>query len=487
MKNNILKHILFSLILLFGIYFYSDEVYAKSPFVDSGAGCPKSSPACKNKSYIPDKITCTYKPIKRYKRENNKNKSVSVKDISKFTLDFKLEMMDRSDRDALNYEIVAYYDGVKLDNFKPEKYEYSYDCPKSIAYYGEFNNNSDVYASTLKKGNDIWLNKLDDNGDIVTMYTLEKGSSASDAYKITPVKDCEFVSSTTGTKAKFKVGFDMDGINTDIISLSFYLSTDGGSYQKVKVSEYKNHAEIYNAITSGDCNDNTLKFMYRRNDNVLYFSELNDIITTEDPNDLLDGDDQDYTLYRNINLDSILKNAANEALSKTKNCDDLMKKNCNGTDDDSEKCRKAKEECYAAQTLYNSNCSGVNKSLMNSEQKKKCDEANQILQKYYDSGYSFNVIIEVEVTCETLGKLRDKLQTYFNLIKYLTPVLIIGLSVVDFVQATGASDDDALKKAKDKFVKRLVIGVIIFLLPYLIDIILQLIEDYYPSSTCGIK
>ena len=56
---------------------------------------------------------------------------------------------------------------------------------------------------------------------------------------------------------------------------------------------------------------------------------------------------------------------------------------------------------------------------------------------------------------------------------------------VEFGKALASSNQDAMKKALQNTIKRLIIAVIIFLLPILVEFILTLLGIYSPS-TCGI-
>ncbi len=56
--------------------------------------------------------------------------------------------------------------------------------------------------------------------------------------------------------------------------------------------------------------------------------------------------------------------------------------------------------------------------------------------------------------------------------KYIAPVLVIILGILDFIKALAASDDDAMKKAQKKFIIRLVAAALLFLLPLIIDYVL---------------
>lgn len=49
--------------------------------------------------------------------------------------------------------------------------------------------------------------------------------------------------------------------------------------------------------------------------------------------------------------------------------------------------------------------------------------------------------------------------------RYIVPVLVIILSILDFITAIASGEEDALKKAGTKFAKRIVAAILIFLLP----------------------
>lgn len=91
-------------------------------------------------------------------------------------------------------------------------------------------------------------------------------------------------------------------------------------------------------------------------------------------------------------------------------------------------------------------------------------------------------------TCES-GKNCDPafyIQIVFNVMKYAAIILLIVLSSMDFLGAVTSSDDGAMKKAMNKCIKRLIICVIIFFVPTLLEYIFTWVKVYTPS-TCGIK
>lgn len=65
----------------------------------------------------------------------------------------------------------------------------------------------------------------------------------------------------------------------------------------------------------------------------------------------------------------------------------------------------------------------------------------------------------------------------FSIIRYVAIILLIVLTMMDFVSAVASQDNDILKKAATKAVQRAILCVIIFILPTLIDFVLQFIHD----------
>lgn len=97
----------------------------------------------------------------------------------------------------------------------------------------------------------------------------------------------------------------------------------------------------------------------------------------------------------------------------------------------------------------------------------------------------------LEDTCDTLlgdpeqdGTVANFLQQIFTIIGYIAPLLCLVLSISDFVKAAASQDKDALMKAMKTTAKRLVLALLLFFLPTLINFIFPLLGWY---GTCGIK
>lgn len=81
------------------------------------------------------------------------------------------------------------------------------------------------------------------------------------------------------------------------------------------------------------------------------------------------------------------------------------------------------------------------------------------------------------------------LKIIVNIVKFIVPVILIVMGSLDFIQAIFAQDDGAMKKAQGKFIKRVIIAVIIFLIPSALKLILTIAHSIWPaisSDFCGI-
>lgn len=78
------------------------------------------------------------------------------------------------------------------------------------------------------------------------------------------------------------------------------------------------------------------------------------------------------------------------------------------------------------------------------------------------------------ISCENAPKTVKLIKQVYTLIRYLVPVLIIALSIVDFLKVLLSGEEKAYKTAWSKFIKRLIIGVVILILPILISFIINL-------------
>ncbi len=91
-----------------------------------------------------------------------------------------------------------------------------------------------------------------------------------------------------------------------------------------------------------------------------------------------------------------------------------------------------------------------------------------------------------EVTgCDVVPKeIRNWIRIALNFVKYIALVLVIVLGTIDFIKAAGSGEPDAMKKAGQTFIKRVVAVIILFLLPMIVELILNLINLYGATDDC---
>lgn len=69
-------------------------------------------------------------------------------------------------------------------------------------------------------------------------------------------------------------------------------------------------------------------------------------------------------------------------------------------------------------------------------------------------------------------------------IKYIIPVAVMVLGILDFIKAIAAGKDDEMKKAQGNFIKRLIAAALIFIIPFIIEFVLD--KMGFASNGCGI-
>lgn len=105
------------------------------------------------------------------------------------------------------------------------------------------------------------------------------------------------------------------------------------------------------------------------------------------------------------------------------------------------------------------------------EEQKKIDISDQ---SGSNPGESIVVDPNYKYGCEIFGdtmvELIHKVYGYF---KWIIPVLIVVLSMLDFVKVVGTGKDDDFKKAQNNLIKRIILGVVFFLVPTIISLIIS--------------
>lgn len=95
-------------------------------------------------------------------------------------------------------------------------------------------------------------------------------------------------------------------------------------------------------------------------------------------------------------------------------------------------------------------------------------------------------------SCDTLigPNVMKYINTGMNYIKIIVPILVIAFGTFDFVRAVLSSSEDDMKKNQKTFVRRLIIALLIFLSPYLVNLLINItnnVAGFFNGGTCGIS
>lgn len=86
--------------------------------------------------------------------------------------------------------------------------------------------------------------------------------------------------------------------------------------------------------------------------------------------------------------------------------------------------------------------------------------------------------------CGVSQRILNWINNIIRWVKYIVPVLVIVLGILDFMKAIGADKDDEFKKAQGKFVKRLIAAALIFIVPLILGFILE--KMGFGFNSCGL-
>ena len=84
------------------------------------------------------------------------------------------------------------------------------------------------------------------------------------------------------------------------------------------------------------------------------------------------------------------------------------------------------------------------------------------------------------------GGIVRMLHNGYLLIKIGTPIVLILMGMLDFGRAVMGADESEIKKKKDRFIKRIISAVMVFLVLYIIEFILDILTSvgFMDASGC---
>lgn len=128
-----------------------------------------------------------------------------------------------------------------------------------------------------------------------------------------------------------------------------------------------------------------------------------------------------------------------------------------------------------------------NKDLLSDSQLKRL---NTIIDNYSNI-LSDEFHMEVPLDCNSLlgSNFINKISKYVNIIRIAVPIILIVFGILDFVKAFFADNQDKMKEAQKKFLLRIVIAILFFLLPLFIKLILTIANkawNFISPNSCDI-
>lgn len=84
--------------------------------------------------------------------------------------------------------------------------------------------------------------------------------------------------------------------------------------------------------------------------------------------------------------------------------------------------------------------------------------------------------------CSDLTPIIKIIQTVVRAVCILVPIVLIVYAIMDLGKAVVASKDDEIKSATNRLIKRVIYGLLIFLVPWLVGLVLGIVADSGAAS-----
>ena len=109
---------------------------------------------------------------------------------------------------------------------------------------------------------------------------------------------------------------------------------------------------------------------------------------------------------------------------------------------------------------------------------------------FKEKTYAVINMADINPDCTLISsELIQLINKYLLWIRTLVPIAIIVLGTFDLLSAVVSGSEDNIKKSQSRFIKRIIMGLLIFLVPVIVNFILSTINNVWGSNygTCGVK
>lgn len=151
------------------------------------------------------------------------------------------------------------------------------------------------------------------------------------------------------------------------------------------------------------------------------------------------------------------------------------------------------EEAYATDSsmLASNSINAINTKCDYAKYASNYKDGKQITEDMFFADFVTSGLIEYdeskkEYTCADMDVLfgskndpesiRYLVNQVLEYVRIIVPILIILFGTIDFAKAVLAGKQDNMKKAQSDFIKRLIAGVVVFLVPTIVDIVMELAD-----------
>ena len=320
-------------------------------------------------------------------------------------------------------------------------------------------------ADTIEKARSIFHDKMNSKGIFINAEYLNELQSFVPEFSYEAYKTCEYNTGLFEGTAVNIYGVDRNKLKNEF---SLVFNKDGYYLRGALFHDEEKNVVISAAFNSGIHYE--IKSNECPNIHICYKFEY------------YDNGNQKYPVY------FIYK----DSLNSLNQCKDMRQKdlivNSSGT------CSTYTEKLYSLKGYYNTS----QKTEYNKEKSEFVDLCKSVLTQSDATDpcvikcMTLNQdIAEIESTdiktndCSLSTKLIIWIENILRWVKYIVPVIIIVLSILDFIKAMASEKDDDMKKAQKHFVTRLIIAVLIFIMPLIIEFVLD--KMGFSADSCGIS
>ena len=86
--------------------------------------------------------------------------------------------------------------------------------------------------------------------------------------------------------------------------------------------------------------------------------------------------------------------------------------------------------------------------------------------------------------CDDSARIWQLVGQVINIIQFAVPVIIILLGTIDLGKAVMAGEDKEIKAAQGMFIRRLIYGVVVFFVVFIVKTVFGLVDTDATTSTC---